>query len=150
MSKINIVYGSGGGNTEIVCERVAELLEKKKHKVSLMRAKITEPAEALKCDLLILGSPTYGHGLLEKYFEIFLKKLKGENFEGHKCVALGLGDPKYDPDYHIEAARVIVRFLREKKAEIPYRPLMISKSPFPYLKEFIPKWVDGLNKALNG
>lgn len=150
MAKINIVYGSGGGNTEIVCERVAELLEKKKHKVHLLRAKVTDPKEAMKCDLLLLGSPTYGHGLLEQYFEKFLRGLKGENLEGKKCVAIGLGDPKYDPDYHIEAARVIVRFLREKKAEIPYRPLMISKSPFTYLETFIPRWVDGLHNAING
>ena len=150
MTKVNIVYGSGGGNTEIVCEKVAELLEKKKHKVKLLRAKVTEPKEALNCDLLILGSPTYGHGLLEKYIEIFMRKLKAEDLKDHKCVALGLGDPKYDPDYHIEAARVIVLFLRENKANIIYRPLMISRSPFPYLKEFIPRWVDGLHKALNG
>ena len=150
MAKVNIVHGSGGGNTEIVCERVAELLAEKKHKVTLLRAKSTEPKEALDCDVLLLGSPTYGHGLLESYFEKFLKKLEGEDLEGKKCVAIGLGDPKYDPDYHIEAARVIVRFLREKGAAHVYRPLMISKSPFPYLEDFIPKWVDGLHYALNG
>lgn len=148
MAKIVIIYGSGGGNTEVVCRKVSEVLEEKGHEISLIGAKNLEPEMIPENDLMILASPTYGHGLLEKYFGVFMEKLKKVDLKGKKCVAIGLGDPKYDEDYHLESVRTIVHFLRDKEADIIFRPLMISKSPLPYLSDFIPKWANELSEKL--
>ncbi len=142
MAKIKIVYGSGGGNTEIVCEKVAEVLSEKGHKVELLKAKLTDPTKIGGCDLLVLASPTYGHGQLEQYFEKFLIGLEAVNLEGKVCGVIGLGDPKYDRDYHIESAKVIADFLRRKGAKILYMPLRVSKCPLPLLVGHVDKWAE--------
>lgn len=142
---IKIVYGTGGGNTELVCEMVAEVLQEKGIKVELLKAKLTDPAEILNgADLLIFASPTYGHGLLEQYFGEFLKKMESVDLTGRKCAIIGLGDPKYDNDYHIESARIIMMFLKKKSAEIVGLPLRVSKCPLPLLENHVRPWAEKL------
>jgi flavodoxin len=148
MAKVKIVYGTGGGNTELVCERVKEILEKKKHSVDMLKAKVTEPADIGTRDLLILASPTYGHGQLEKYFGIFMKKLASVDLEGKLCAVIGLGDPKYDDDYHIESARVIMVFLKSKGAKILYIPLRVSRNPLRLLDNFVNLWAEKIAEKI--
>lgn len=142
MAKIKIVYGSAGGNTELVCEKVAEILGEKKHQVELLQAKLTKAEVIGNFDLLILASPTYGHGQLENYFEKFLAELKAVNLAGKKCAVIGLGDPKYDSDYHIESAHIIAEFLQEKGAQMVHLPLRVSKCPLPMLENHVARWAE--------
>lgn len=142
MANIKIVYGSAGGNTELVCEKVMEILQEKGHTVHLLKAKLTDPAEIGEYDLLVLASPTYGHGQLEQYFEKFLEQLETIDLKGKPCSVIGLGDPKYDRDYHIESAKVIADFLRRKGAQIVYMPLRVSRCPLPLLHGHVDKWAE--------
>ena len=144
MANIKIVYGSGGGNTELVCEKVAEVLEKRGHKVELLKAKLTEPAAIGQYDLLIFASPTYGHGQLEQYFEKFLEKMESVDLTGKPCSIIGLGDPKYDRDYHLESIKVIMDFLKRKNAKLVYMPLRVSKCPLPLLGGHVKRWAEKL------
>lgn len=147
MAKIKIVYGSGGGNTELVCEKMAMILEKN-HCVTLLKAKTAEPKDVGACDLLVLASPTYGHGQLEQYFEKFLEKLRGENLKNKRCAVIGLGDPKYDTDYHIESIKTITDFLKEKEADIVCMPLRVSRCPLPLLNNHVELWAEKLSAQL--
>ena len=143
MSKIKIVYGSGGGNTELVCQKVAEVLSENKshpHKVELLQAKLTDATKLKGFDLLILASPTYGHGLLESYFEKFLRALAAVDLRDKPCSVIGLGDPKYDSDYHIESIKIIMDFLKEKGAKIVHIPLRVSRCPLPLLTGHVDLW----------
>lgn len=151
MAKIKIIYGSAGGNTEVVCERAAEVMQKCGDTVEMLHAKLSGPENLGDCDLVIFASPTYGHGQLEQYFQEFLDKLEaadGLNLEGRKFAVIGLGDPKYDTDYHLEAVKTISDFLKEKKAIIVGMPLRISKSPYPFMADYIPRWAEGVSKKL--
>lgn len=148
MSKIKIVYGTGGGNTEVVCEKVEQVLRDHGHEVTLLKAKGTEPGDIGESDLLVFASPTYGHGLLERYFAIFLDKMKGEDLKGRRCGIIGLGDPKYDADYHIESIKIIHDFLKEKEADIFYMPLRISRSPYPLLNTHAARWAEKVHEKL--
>lgn len=132
----------------MVCEAVQDYLQTKKYEVTLLKAKVTEPADVGEFDLLILASPTYGHGLLENYFGAFLAKLKEVDLKGKACTGIGLGDPKYDDDYHIESANIIMKFLRKKEANIVVLPLRISKSPYPKLGDYVKNWVENLHAKL--
>ncbi len=147
MAKIKIVYGTGGGNTEIVCERVQEVLSKK-HDVTLLKAKVTEPDDIGKFDLLVLASPTYGHGQLERYFAVFIKKLEEMDLKGKRCSIIGLGDPKYDSDYHIESIKVIMDFLKRKEAEIVHMPCRVSKCPLRLLDNYVTPWAEKLSEKI--
>lgn len=148
MAKIKIVYGSGGGNTEVVCEKVAAVLADFGDEVELFKAKVTEPAEVGECDLLVLASPTYGHGILEGYFGEFLEKLREVDLKGQACAIIGLGDPKYDSDYHIESVKIIHDFLVEKEAKLVHIPLRVSKSPYRMLDDYVAGWAERINEKI--
>lgn len=147
MAKVKIVYGSGGGNTELVCSKVSEILEKK-HKVEMLKSKITDPLSIKGFDLLIFASPTYGHGQLEQYFGKFIKKAKDMNLKGKKTAVIGLGDDKYDPDYFIESAKLLTNFFKEKEANIIISPLKVGRCAVPKLKGKVEKWAKELSKLI--
>ncbi len=148
MLKIKIVYGTGGGNTKIVCDEVNKLLLEKGHDTEMLLAKITDPADIEKFDLLILAAPTHGHGEMERHMSVFLKNLKNMDISGWKCAIIGLGDPKYDDDYHLEGVRIMMMLLKEKGAELIGMPLRISKSPFQWLDNLVVRWVDKLDELI--
>ena len=148
MSEIKIVYSSAGGNTKIICDEVVKLLLEKGHKVELLNAKNLEPSEVGERDLLILASPTHGHGELEKYMAIFMNKLLKEDLTDMPISIIGLGDIKYDDDYHLECIRIKMLALKEKNAKLIGMPLRIVKSPFQWLETLVPMWVDKLDALI--
>ncbi len=147
MAKVKIVYGSGGGNTELVCEKVTQVLEKK-HEVEMLKSKITDPMSIKGFDLLVFASPTYGHGQLEQYFGKFIKKAAAMNLKGKKVAVIGLGDDKYDPDYFIESARILTDFLKKKEADIVINPLKVGRCPLPQLNKKVDSWAKKVSKII--
>ena len=115
-----------------------------------MKAKLTNPKDVGFYDLLILACPTYGHGELEQYFGKFLELMEVENLSGKPCSIIGLGDPKYDSDYHLESIKIISDFLNKKHAKLIGMPLRISKFPLPLMNGHVDRWamkIDGLLRA---
>lgn len=150
MAKIKIVYGSVGGNTELVCEKAQEVFEKAGNSVEMLEARLADPVYAAEADLLILACPTYAIGELEHFFDLFLKKLATVDLKDKKCAIIGLGDPKYDKDYHLESARIIMEFLQQKGAKILYMPLRISRNPLILIPTgFVDRWAEKINEQLN-
>ena len=147
MGKVKIVYGTGGGNTELVCEKVSSILSKK-HAVDLLQVKVTDPMTIKNFDLLIFASPTYGHGQLEQYFRKFIKKAQKMDLKDKSVAVIGLGDDKYDPDYYIESARILSEFFKEKQANIIISPLKVGRSAVPKLKGKVEKWAKDLSKLI--
>ncbi|MBL4694626.1 flavodoxin family protein [Candidatus Gracilibacteria bacterium] len=139
MSKVHIVYGSCSGNTQMVCEKIAETLAAK-HEVKLFKAMATEPEDLKGFDVLIMAAPTYGHGEMEMYMERLMIKMKDFDLKGAKCAIIALGDPKYEEDYHLETAKMLKDWLKAKGAEILGMPLRVSKSPVPHLDGYIKMW----------
>lgn len=148
MTYIKIVYGTGGGNTEIVCEKVKSLFEEAGHKCDLVRSKTAGPEDMLGADLLILASPTYGHGLLEGYMDRLINKAKDLDLAGQKCAVIGLGSGLYDMDYIIESEKILTEFVLNHNGVIISNSLLISKNPLPFLKNIVPEWVNSLIKTI--
>ena len=144
MKSILFIYGSTGGNTEMVVEHIASELKKKKFKVAIQRAEKSAPKDILKYDMCILASPTYGHGLLEGYMAKFVKGLKTIDLKGKPCAVIGLGDPKYEAQYHIESAPILEDVLTKIGGQIILPALRISRTPVMHLKGLIPFWTDKL------
>lgn len=147
MANVEIVYGSGGGNTQLTCERVAELLEENGHSVALYKAKLTEPADLKLDGLLILASPTHGHGELEQYMNKFVYKAKGLDLQDKNCAVICLGDLRYEPDYFMEASRILTKFMRGLGGKMMTFPLTIADSPLLHMKN-IEKWSHDLAAKL--
>lgn len=161
MSKVKILYSTCGGNTKLVCEKVAEVLGASEasasaatskagtpHEVELFDVKVAdEPGKIGDADVYVFASPTYGQGELEMYFERFLHKASDWDLAGKKCVVIALGDVKYHRDYLFEAATILENFLKSKKAELIYRPLKVAMTPIPRLENVIKNWAEEFAKV---
>jgi len=146
MKTIKIIYGTGGGNTQLVCEQVKKFIEADDDfKVDLERAELANTEEINNHDFLILACPTYGEGILEpSCFAPFFRKIQKTNFEGKDVAVISLGDAKYGTDYCLESANILEKFFKEKKANIMVPALRVVKSPIPMLNTMVKIWVDKL------
>jgi len=144
MKSILLIYGSTGGNTEMVAEYIAGILQKHNFKTKVQRAELSKASDMLDFDACILASPTYGHGLLEEYMAKFLKGLKEIDLKGKLCAVIGLGDPKYEAQYHIESAPILEKKLSSAGGKIILPALRISRTPVMHLKGLIPNWTEQL------
>ncbi len=128
----------------MVVESVADFLKAKKFKVQAERAETSKAKDLLKYDVCILASPTYGHGLLEGYMAKFAKGLKEIDLKGKPCAVIGLGDPKYEKQYHIESAPILEKKLTDAGGKILLPALRVSRTPVMHLKGIIPHWTGQL------
>jgi flavodoxin len=154
MSKVKIIYGSAGGNTELVCEKVKAVLEELKVEITLIRAKTAtkEDLNPMKGkgfkELLILAGPTYGDGILEDFMDKFIRKSKGVDLKDRPVAIIALGDNKYNIDYIVESAKILDTFAKEHGARIFCSPLLIVKNPIPHLNKRVQKWTEKLAQQI--
>lgn len=150
MAKIQIVYGSNGGNTQIVCNYVKEALELLGHQVKNDRCEhFSETHLAGKSDLLILACPTYEHGALEPSFlKNFWPRIQSINLQKQLCAVIGLGDIKYDIDYHMESARILQKFIETHNGQLITPNLTVSGKPLRLLETLVKGWCERLDKKL--
>jgi len=149
MVQIQIVFGSNGGNTKMVCEYVGSLLEAAGHQVKIDRCEHYPEDKLSGHDLLILACPTYEHGQLEDHFKLaFWPRIQDVDLMGQKCAVIGLGDSKYDTDYNIESGRILQKYVETHNGELICENLMINKSPLAQLETKAKDWAENLIKKL--
>jgi len=90
MSKIGLIYGSDGGNTEDVVIRLSKLLGK--DNVDLKEVSDTSSNEISTYEKLILASSTWGDGDLQSDWDDFESNLDNVDFKGKTVALIGLGD----------------------------------------------------------
>ncbi len=90
MKKIAIIYGSDGGYTENVCERLASYFEK--DRVDLINVYETNIDVIAQYEYLILGSSTWHDGHFQDDWEDFSAKLDDIDFSNKTIALLSLGD----------------------------------------------------------
>lgn len=147
MASIHIIYGSSGGNTELVCQKVAEVLEKEGHEVLMKRVEISTPDD-IGGDLTILAAPTYEHGVILHHWIPFLKGLKQKDLHEQNITIIGLGEPQYDDHYHIESANTLSTAIKASKGTLFCRPLRVSGAVYPVLETRVLQWGIELSQAL--
>lgn len=149
MAKIQIVYGSNSGNTQMVCQYVADFLTAQGHSVALDRCEHYPEDQLSGHDLLILGCSTYEHGALEDHFRYnFWPRIQNVDLAGQKAAVIGLGDSKYDTDYNVESGRILAQYVEEHNGELVHENLMINKCPLSQLEEKVQTWAKALNQKL--
>ena len=110
MTKVGIFFGTDTGNTRRVAKDIATALggDIAAKPVNVRNAKVSD---MLAYDTLILGTPTYGEGLLPglttgnatESWEEFLPTLAGQDFSGKKVAIYGLGNQKSYPAEFVDA-----------------------------------------------
>ena len=149
MTQIQIVYGSNGGNTKLVCEYVAQQLVAVGHEVKVDRCEHYPESELSGHDLLILACSTYEHGELEDHFRYsFWPRIQKVDLAGQQCAVIGLGNSKYDTDYNIESGRILERYVIEHNGSLVGESLMIDKDPLSQLEGKVKTWADNLTRLI--
>ncbi len=145
MANIQIVFGSNSGNTKMVCEYIAVLLQEAAHQVAIHRCEHFPEDHLTGHDLLILGCSTYEHGELEDHFKkSFWPRIQHLDLQGQRCAVVGLGDSRYDTDYNIESANILEEYVKSHKGTLLCEALKINKSPLPQLENKVKDWTNTL------
>lgn len=105
-----IIFGSSLGNTRFVAEKLELLLPGSQ----LMEASAVSPESIAKFPNLILGTSTWGVGLLQDEFDTFMELLQQQNLEGKTIALFGLGDQQNYPDSFCDGMGKIYELLQNK------------------------------------
>jgi len=109
MAKVGIFFGTDTGNTRKVAKTISKQLGDAADKpVNINKASVDD---LLACDVLILGTPTYGEGELPgltsgataESWEEFMPNLAGADFSGKTIALYGLGDQAGYPGNFVDA-----------------------------------------------
>jgi flavodoxin I len=124
MSKIGIFFGTDTGNTRRIAKDIATKLGSEAAKPVNVRTASAD--DLLNYDLLILGTPTYGEGVLPGLstgnattsWEEFLPTLTGHDFTGKKIAIYGLGNQKSYPNDFVSAMYYLYDSFKQCNATI--------------------------------
>jgi flavodoxin I len=134
MKEIGIFFGTDSGTTRLIAKKIARKLKARLGDQAVGKPVNVNRASAdelLACSALILGTPTYGDGVLpgkasrnseESWLE-FLPGLVGLDFSGIRVALFGLGDQEQYPDHFLSAMMDLHEFFTAAGAE------MIGGSP---------------------
>jgi flavodoxin I len=105
-----IIFGSSLGNTRFVAEKLEQLLPGS----VLMEASAVTSQDIDKFPNLILGTSTWGVGLLQDEFDTFMELLQQQNLEGKTVALFGLGDQQNYSDSFCDGMGKIHELLQNK------------------------------------
>ncbi|MBS1165920.1 MAG: putative flavodoxin [Proteobacteria bacterium] len=110
---VHVIYGSDSGRTKAVAGKIAAKLDAK-----IINVSNATTTDFEGCDLLVLGSPTYGDGDLQTDWETGVDVLAEADLTGKKVALFGLGDQNAYPDSFVDAMGTLYDAVVEKGAEV--------------------------------
>lgn len=109
-----IIYGSSGGNTSDVAEKIKDTFGE-----GIEAKDVTDAsADDLGADFIILGTSTWGIGDLQDDFEDFIEVLENADLSGKTIALFGLGDQDSYPDTFCNGMGAIYQAIAEKECKI--------------------------------
>lgn len=125
MAKVGVFFGTDTGNTRRIAKEITSTLGSAvaAKPVNIRNANATD---LLAYDILILGTPTYGEGMLPglstgnatESWEEFLPSLNGQDFSGKKVAIYGLGNQKSYPAEFVDAVYYLYERFKQCGATI--------------------------------
>lgn len=118
MNKTGVFYGSSGGNTKSVAQKIADRL-------GVGTGNIHDVAKAKANDLagydtLLFGSSTWGLGDLQDDWEDFIREVDKADLTGKKVALFGCGDSSSYSDTFCDAMGKIYRAVKDKATVIGF------------------------------
>ena len=111
MSKIAILYGTSGGNTESVAKRIKELFG---GDVDLYNVDSVTVDQFKDYPYLILGTSTTGTGDLQDDWDSFLPAFSKADLSGKKVAIFALGDSASFSSTFAESMKIIYDAIKDK------------------------------------
>lgn len=133
--KIDIIYASTSGNTEMIAEVVGKRLETLGVEIILRRAELTTIREISKSKSYIFATSTWEHGELNPYFSNLYKEMRDFDFKEIKGAFIGLGDTRYEPVFFAEGIKLLRKRFIENNGDDRGRTLFINGDPYPWIDE---------------
>lgn len=117
MPKLVLVYATNSGNTEYVAQVIEQVFARHQLDLEVVNVGYAAIDDAVKADLLILGSCTWEkrvngerlEGQLQDQMEHFVEQLGKHSLKHHKVAVFGLGDSDYK--YFCGAAILLNQFV---------------------------------------
>ena len=113
MKNIGLVYGSDGGMTKDVCERLVDIIGEEY--VELIDVSTSSAKQISSFDKLIFASSTWGEGDLQSDWEDFEVILDEIDFSNKTIALLGLGDQEGYGDTFAEAISLLYKKVKDAK-----------------------------------
>jgi len=110
--KIGIFYGSSTGQTEIVAEKLHQLLGVEI--ADLINVDAATEKDLAKYPYLILGTPTWGIGEMQDDWEDFAEILEKADLKAKKVALFGLGDQDTYPDSFADGVGMLYEKIKDK------------------------------------
>lgn len=110
--KIGIFYGSSTGQTEMVAEKLHQLLGEEIS--DLVNVDSASQQDLEKYPYLILGTPTWGVGEMQDDWEDFAEIVERANLEGKKTALFGLGNQDTYPDHFADGVGMLYHRIKDK------------------------------------
>lgn len=129
MTQIGIFFGTDSGTTRLIAKKIMRNLKQRlgdERVASPVNVNRITPADLLAYDTLILGTPTYGEGVLpglknkntsESWLE-FLPQLQGLDFSEKRIALYGLGDQELYPGHFLDAMMDLYEFFSAAGAQM--------------------------------
>ncbi len=129
MHKIGIFFGTDSGTTRLIAKKIARAIKSKLgDQVAAKPVNVNriEPGQLMDYQALILGTPTYGEGVLpgkvndteELSWAEFLPQLEGMDFSGIRIALYGLGDQETYPNHFLDGMGILYDFFKTAGAEL--------------------------------
>ena len=99
---VTVIFGSDGGATKGVASKISRKCQGRSVDIKTATA-----ADFESCDLLILGSPTYGDGTLQTDWEENIDKLRSARLKGRRVALFGTGDQEAYPSSFVDALGIL-------------------------------------------
>lgn len=116
--KIGLIYGTNTGVTEIVAEKLDEVLRENNVKVELHDIASVDFDIIDNYDTLIIAVPTWNDGDLQDDWDEVFDLWKNYNFEGKKVAFVGTGDQEAYHENYLDAIGKMAKPVRKTGGEI--------------------------------
>lgn len=138
------------GHTEIVVDRVAQILNASNIECMVHRAEVTDYSVIQQNDKFIFATSTWEHGVINPYFDKILSNLSNDNNLTRKYAAfIGLGSTKYEIYFFCEGAKILRKAWLDGGGMELIPPIYMDGLPYDKLDTIVPNWVDKLIQKLN-
>jgi flavodoxin I len=110
--KIGIFYGSSTGQTELVAEKLQQLLGEEN--ADLINVDVATIKDLEKYPYLIFGTPTWGIGEMQDDWDDFSEIVETTDLKGKKIALFGLGDQDTYPDSFADGVGMLYSKIKDK------------------------------------
>jgi flavodoxin len=150
VEKIQIIYASTSGNTELVVEYISERIQSTSDlEFELHRAEFTDIEVILKNKYFILATSTWEHGVVNPFFNNLIKEIQKHNMQGKYAGFVGCGNGHYERILFCKGIDIVKDvFIAQGGSELGH-VLKIDGDPHIHLELQVKHWADGFRENID-